>query len=160
MKFIKKHKMAIIAIFVTIIICILTYFTLKSMFIFGNGSDKYGNRLDGIENVEITDERINQLVNKIKADDTIDEASVSIKGRIINITLKSNNEKNTMDKIKEKADNILKEFSDEEIAFYDFQFFIKNEEANYIMIGYKNKIRENISWESDEIVSEEENEKE
>ena len=157
--FILKYRIILVLIII-VVFCSLIAVAAKQFLYPDDKRAVYGGRLDGIENVEITDERINQFVNKIKADDTIDEASVSIKGRIINITLKSNNEKNTMDKIKEKADNILKEFSDEEIAFYDFQFFIKNEEANYIMIGYKNKIRENISWESDEIVSEEENEKE
>ena len=64
MKFIKKHKMAIIVIFVTIIICILSYFALKTMFIFGNGS-KYGNRLDGIEEVLIINEQVQKLTNEM-----------------------------------------------------------------------------------------------
>ena len=56
--------------------------------------------------------------------------------------------------MKEKCNDILKEFSEEKIAFYDFEFFITNEDGNYKMIGYKNKKRKEISYVSDEIVKE------
>ena len=63
--------------------------------------------------------------------------------------------------MKERSKLILEKFSEEEIKFYDFQFFIKNEEANYNLIGYKNKKNEELSWSHDEIVSEvEDNEEE
>ena len=45
-------------------------------------------------------------------------------------------------------------FTEDEIKFYDFQFFIKNEDANYNLIGYKNKKNQEISWVNDVIVSE------
>ena len=56
--------------------------------------------------------------------------------------------------MKEKSKEIIEKFSKEEIEFYDFQFFIKNEDGNYNLMGYKNKKNENISWSSDEIISE------
>ena len=63
--------------------------------------------------------------------------------------------------MEEKGTEIIKKFSEEEIKFYDFQFFIKNEEANYNLMGYKNKKNDEISWVNDVIVSEvEDNEKE
>lgn len=114
----------------------------------------YGNRLDGIENVLITDTRKNEVIYFIKEDENITDASIVLQGKIINISIKSGNKKNTIDKMKEKGTEIIKKFSDEEIAFYDFQFFIKNEEANYNLMGYKNKKKDEISWVDDVIVSE------
>lgn len=119
----------------------------------------YGNRLDGIEKVTITDTRKNEVIDFIKEDEDIIDASIMLQGKIINISIKSGNKKNTIDKMQEKGTEIIKKFSKDEIAFYDFQFFIKNEEANYNLMGYKNKKNENISWVDDVIVSEvEENE--
>ena len=69
-------------------------------------------------------------------------------------TASNNNKDNTKDKMKEKCNDILKEFSEEKIAFYDFEFFITNEDGNYKMIGYKNKKSKEISYVSDEIVKE------
>lgn len=121
----------------------------------------YGNRLEGIEKVTITDTKKNEIIDFIKEDENITDSSIMFQGKIINISIKSGNKKNTIDKMKENATKIIEKFSKEEIAFYDFQFFIKNEEANYNLIGYKNKKKEDISWVDDVIVSEvEDNEKE
>ena len=114
----------------------------------------YGNRLDGIENVTITDDKVNEIVNFIKEDNSISDASLHIKGKITNIIIKVSKKENTIDKMKEKSKEIIERFSKEEIEFYDFQFFIKNEDGNYNLMGYKNKKNENISWSSDEIISE------
>ena len=92
MKFIKKHKMAIIAIFVTIIICILTYFTLKSMFIFGNGTNKYGNRLDGIEEVLITNEQVQKLTSEMNEIKDIKSIKYDLEGRLVYIIIEVSNE--------------------------------------------------------------------
>lgn len=121
----------------------------------------YGNRLEGIEKVTITDTKKNEVIDFIKEDENITDASIMIQGKIINISIKSSNKKNTIDKMKEKGTEIIGKFSKEEIVFYDFQFFIKNEEANYNLMGYKNKKKDEISWVDDVIVSEvEDNEKE
>ena len=114
----------------------------------------YGNRLDGIENVTITDDKVNEIVNFIKEDNSISDSSMHIKGKIVNIIIKVSKKENTIDKMKEKSKEIIERFSKEEIEFYDFQFFIKNEDGNYNLMGYKNKRNENISWSSDEIISE------
>ena len=114
----------------------------------------YGNRLDGIDNVLITDDKVNEVVNFIKEDNSISDASIHIKGKIINIIIKVSKKENTIDKMKEKSKDIIEKFSKDEIDFYDFQFFIKNEDGNYNLIGYKNKNNEGISWSSDEINSE------
>jgi hypothetical protein len=124
-----------------------------------NQKTVYGDRLDGIEEVTITDEKINEIVGIIKKEAGITDASINIQGKIVNINITASTEANTIDVMKTLSSSILSNFSDDEIAFYDFQFFIKNEDNNYNMIGYKNKKNLSITWSSDEIVSEvEENE--
>ena len=121
----------------------------------------YGNRLNGIEEVPITKEREKAVIDFIKEDENITDASIAIQGKIINIIIKVKHKKNSIEKMEEKGTEIIKKFSEEEIKFYDFQFFIKNEEANYNLMGYKNKKNDEISWVNDVIVSEvEDNEEE
>ena len=158
-KFIMKYR-------IQIVLCLLLLF-LSFIFItfykYINPEDKttkYGNRLDGIEKVPITSKKKEEIINFIKEDEKIEKVSIDIRGRIINISIIATDKENTIDKMKEKCNEIITKFTDEEIAFYDFQIFIKNEDANYNLIAYKNKKNKELSYSSDVIVREvEENEK-
>jgi len=159
-KFIVDNRIYIVLV-LFVLFCGFVFVTMKAYLDPEDELAVYGNRLEGIEKVIITDTKKNEVVDFIKEDENVTDASITIQGKIINISIKSGNKKNTIDKMKEKGIEIIKKFSDDEIAFYDFQFFIKNEEANYNLIGYKNKKKDDISWVDDVIVSEvEDNEKE
>lgn len=159
-KFILKNRIYIVLV-LFVIFCAFVFVTMKAYLDPVDELAVYGNRLDGIEDVQITDERKDEVNKYIKEDENVLSSSVSTQGKIVNISIKVESKDNTIDKMQEKGNLIIEKFSEEEIAFYDFQIFIKNEDANYNMIGYKNKKNENISWESDEIVSEvEDNEEE
>lgn len=158
--FIVKNRIYIVLILL-VLFCAFVFVTMKAYLDPVDELAVYGNRLNGIEDVEITETRKNEVVDFIKDDETITDASVSIQGKIINISIKVTTEENTIDKMEEKGKEVVKKFSEEEIKFYDFQFFIKNEDGNYNLMGYKNKKNEDISWVSDEINSEvDENEEE
>lgn len=159
-KFIVDNRIYIVLV-LFVLFCGFVFVTMKAYLDPEDELAVYGNRLEGIEKVTITDTKKNEVIDFIKEDENITDASIMIQGKIINISIKSGNKKNTIDKMKEKGIEIIKKFSKEEIAFYDFQFFIKNEEANYNLMGYKNKKKDEISWVDDVIVSEvEDNEKE
>ena len=159
-KFILKNRIYIVLVLV-ILFCGFVFFTMKAYMDPKDELEVYGNRLDGIESVIITDERKKEVADFVSEDEKISNVSVSTQGKIVNISINVKSKENTKDKMKEKGKLILEKFSEDEVKFYDFQFFIKNEDGNYNMIGYKNKKNEDISWVSDEIVSEvEDNEKE
>ena len=151
--FILKNRIYIVLVLFVLFFAFV-FVTMKAYLDPVDANAVYGNRLDGIENVTITDDKVNEIVNFIKEDNSISDASLHIKGKIINIIIKVSKKENTIDKMKEKSKEIIERFSKEEIEFYDFQFFIKNEDGNYNLMGYKNKKNENISWSSDEIISE------
>lgn len=159
-KFILNNRIYIVLI-LFVIFCIFGFVALKAYLDPVDEYAVYGDRLDGIEEVEITEEKKNEIIDFIKSDENITDVSINIKGKIINISIKATTEENTIDKMKDKSKEVVEKFKKEEIEFYDFQFFIKNEDANYNLIGYKNKKNENISWVHDEIISEvDENEEE
>lgn len=151
--FILKNRIYIVLVLLVLFFAFV-FVTMKAYLDPEDANAVYGNRLDGIENVTITDEKVNEVVNFIKEDNGVSDASLHIKGKIVNIIIKVSKKENTIDKMKEKSKEIIEKFSKEEIEFYDFQFFIKNEDGNYNLMGYKNKKNENISWSSDEIISE------
>lgn len=159
-KFIVNNRIYIVLV-LFIIFGAFVFVTMKAYLDPVDENAVYGNRLNGIEKVPITDTKKEEVINFIKEDESIENPTVSVTGKIVNISIKTTSKENTIDKMKEKSKLILEKFSEEEIKFYDFQFFIKNEEANYNLLGYKNKKNEELSWSHDEIVSEvEDNEEE
>lgn len=157
--FLSSHKLYILII-VLLVICILAFFAMKSFLYPDDANTVYGDRLDGIEEVTISNDRKTEISDKIKENEGITSVTISTKGKIVNIHIIATTAANAVEVMQELSTTALENFSEKEIAFYDFQFFIKNEDANYDLIGYKNKNSETISWNSDAIVSEvEENEK-
>ena len=151
--FIVDNRIYIVLI-LFVIFCGFVFVTMKAYLDPEDEYAVYGNRLEGIEKVQITDKKEKEVIDFIKEDENVTDASISIQGKIINIIIKLKDKKNTVEKMEEKGAEIIKKFSEEEVKFYDFQFFIKNEEANYNLMGYKNKKNDEISWVNDVIVSE------
>ncbi len=158
--FIYKYRILILLV-ILLALGIFGFIFVKNYLYPDDEKTVYGSRLDGIEEVVITESKKKEVIDFIKENEFITNVTFDIQGKIINIYITSTSEENTSDKLKELSTLALEKFSDKEIAFYDFQFFIKNEESNYNMIGYKNKKSTLISWSVDEIVSSEvENEEE
>lgn len=159
-QFISKYKIYFL-ILLAIIVLEFAFIKVKDFLYPDDKNTVYGARLNGIDEVTITDNEQKDLISKLKENKDISSASIHIQGKIINIIVIATTKENTVELMEEVSNNFIKEFSSKELAFYDFQFFVKNEDANYNLIGYKNKNSEIIIWNSDEIVSEvKENEEE
>ena len=156
--FIYKYRIVIALVFL-LIIGVFGFITVKQYLYPDDKLTVYGNRLDDIDKVKITDEKKNEIIKMIKEKAGIKDAKIDIQGKIINVSITASEKENTKEEMQKLCTEILLKFSSEEIKFYDFQFFIKNEDLNYNMIGYKNKISEEISYSDDVIVSEVEDEK-
>ena len=156
--FIYKYRIVIALVFL-LIIGVFGFITVKQYLYPDDKLTVYGNRLDGIDKVKITDEKKNEIIKMIKEKAGIKDAKIDIQGKIINVSITASEKENTKEEMQKLCTEILLKFSSEEIKFYDFQFFIKNEDLNYNMIGYKNKISEEISYSDDVIGSEVEDEK-
>ena len=148
MKFIKKHKIEFIALFTIIIICTLGYFAVKPLL--GNDSNKYGNRLDGIENVKITDEQVKKLTSEMEENKDVKSIKYDLQGRLIYIILEVSNE-TAVDVSKGYANKILNYFDDEQKTYYDMQVIIKSDSEEsevYPIIGAKHKTSTSFIWDN------------
>ena len=145
MSFIRKNKFVIIAIGVFLILVILA-FQVVNMFFPEEGKALYGNRLDGIEEVEITDSKKEQIENSLKEDAITKEASVSVAGKIIEVIVTVQDD-TTKDAAKALTTRVIDSLEDDEKAFYDIQIFIKKDTdaSDFPIIGYKHHAKDTFS---------------
>ena len=112
---------------------------LLKYFYFGNGGSKYGDRLDGIEAVAITDDKKNSVVEDIKQRKNVKDAKIEVSGKIVYIRI------------------AFEAGADEEKAFYDIHFTLvseKNEASDgFTIMGSKNVNGTNLIWNNNNPVS-------
>lgn len=141
-----KHKGVSILALLVILLVLITFLMFFSMF-FGGSSNKYGKRLDGIKEVTITKDRLDSLSSTIDENEIVKSNEIRIQGKIvyINITFK---EETKIDDGKKVAEKALEDFSEKELAFYDFSFFLveDKEKEGFVVTGNKHPSKDNIGW--------------
>lgn len=142
---ISRHKILSIICILAFIIVIMMIYIFCSIFV--GGSDKYGNRLEGIKEVEISKSKLSELKGKIEDNGEVDSAKVRIEGKIIYIDIKFTNE-TSKDKAKELANKVLDEFDKDEKNFYDFEFILtqNDTEKGFKLTGTKGPKTKEISF--------------
>lgn len=147
-KFYKEHRIFIILMSIVLVCAILIVTVLIQCFYVG-GKDKYGHRLDGIENYEISESRQSDFENNIANNDKIKSVDLMITGKIIYLTFQFE-ESTDLETAKELANVSLKEFSDEEKDFYDIMITMKKNSSDkiegFLISGAKNAKRPTIVW--------------
>ncbi len=154
MKMIKKHKFTIFVIFIYIVIVIFG-FILKELFFSNSGKPMYGNRLDGMDKVEIKEEVYSKLVSELKEDKNVKEISHYLNGKIINVIIEVVDSLSIND-AKKVGTKVLTSFSEAELSYYDVQIFVKKNDVlqnNFPIIGYKQNNKKNLVWTKDRAVS-------
>lgn len=143
---IKRHKVLFIFCIVVLVALIILLVVFLQMTI--NTSGRYGNRLDGIEEVEISKDTLTDISTSLEEKEEVSKAKLRIQGKIIYVDI-TFNKGTTKDKGKEIASSTVSEFSDDEQDFYDFSFVLNEdseEENAWSSIGSKNSKDADISW--------------
>ncbi len=146
---IQKHKRLAIAIGISLVL-LLIIFIFFMMLLIGGSSNKYGNRLDGIEEVEISNDELDTIAIEMKEKEGVKDASVRIQGKIINVILTFNSDIDSA-KAKEVATSALESFSEEQLDFYNVQYFLTREskgeeDTPYVVTGNKHPSLDEIGW--------------
>ena len=146
-KELKENKYTVFVFFAFLILFILGW-VLFGLFMPKTGTPVYGDRLKGIEKVQLTDEASKKMVEALKKLDYVTDASVDEKGATINVIV-TVKEKTEVKKAKEAGDTVLKCLTDDQKSFYDVQLFVKNEKekiSGYPFIGYKNSTAKGFTY--------------
>lgn len=147
--FIKRKKYILLIGFSLLILLIIMFFAVKDLF-FTTGKDNYGDRLDGIENYPINDDKQSDVINTLKENDIVNSVSIDIKGRIINIIIDVNDGVSVND-AKALSLKALEKFSSDELGYYDVQFYLtesanESEDNKFPIMGSKSAKSDVVSW--------------
>ena len=148
-KFIKNNKLTVIT-FIICVIFVIIVFAVKLTFFPDEAKAIYGDRLDGIEEVEITSKQQDNIISKLEEKAEVKKAEVDIKGRIIN-TIITVNDDVEVNSAKALTTTITDTLEEDQRSYYDIQVFIKkdNDDAKYPIIGYKHQDKDSFSWSKD-----------
>lgn len=149
MKFIKNHKFEFIILTIALIVIIVFGVFFIKMW-FEENEDVYGDRLKGIEKVELSDGYIKDIFELIKKDRTyVENVSYSLEGKLLSFIVEVTNGTD-VELSKTLVTSITDNLKEEELAFYDIQVYIKEkeekEDSRYPIIGYKHKTSEVFVW--------------
>ena len=109
----------------------------------------YGNRLDGIEKVEMTAKKKKAIVENVKNTGLADSVKAYTQGKIINVEIKLKNDV-SRDDSKNLVNYVMEKLTDEEKKFYDVQVFInKDNDEAFPIIGYRHHSKDTFSWTQD-----------
>lgn len=159
-KFLKEHRIFTMLMAIVIVCFVLIMTVLINVFGgFGNEANKYGNRLEGIDQIEITEKKQSDFENNITNNEKIKSVDILVQGKIVYITMIV--ESGVMlEEAKGIALKSLDEFSEEEKEFYDFGFTLKqpatDNSEGYIIEGAKNKNSTKLIWNNNRVVEQEE----
>jgi hypothetical protein len=123
MGYIKKHKLSAFIIFVYIVLVVFAYFIYK-LFIGSSGKAVYGNRLDGIEDVPITEEQKDSLYESISSlDYVLNVTRPYVNGKIFKVivTVKDTASVPEGQNIATLTESVL---TPEQKAFYDSEVYV------------------------------------
>lgn len=139
MTFIRKHKFVIVlsAIFIVVL---FTVIIILIPVLSEDENDKYGNRIAGIENVRISDSRVDNIKGKILDNENINKIIFKLDGKLIKFFIEVKKDTNELT-IENMLNIIIDNFTEAERKYYDFEVFITCEEKQvlYPMIAYKHR---------------------
>lgn len=143
MKKMKVLKIITLSLISVLVLIIAGALIVMGVFLPKTSGDVYGNRLDGIENVPITDELKTNITQAIAATEKTDSSKVTLNGKILKITINVKEEV-TLEDSKKIYDSFKEKFPENIKAFYDIEVIIINK--NYSVFGYLKVGRTNLVW--------------
>ncbi|HIR59178.1 MAG TPA: hypothetical protein IAB38_03925 [Candidatus Onthousia excrementipullorum] len=147
--FIKNNKVTVVAFIICVIFVVLV-FAIKLTFFPNEGTAIYGDRLDGIEKVEITDKQQKDIIKSLEDKDEVKSADTDIKGRTLNVLITVNDDVE-LDPAKALTSSVIDNLKKDQTSFYDIQVFISkdNDDTRFPIIGYKHQDKDEFSWTKD-----------
>ena len=144
-KYLRNHLKLIIVLAIFVVIVLGAFIAYNMIFV--NTSTKYGSRLDGIENVRISDNTKNDIKKNIETLEITNSITIRLSGKTINVItiVKDDTE---VGKAKEISGKITEKLSEEQKKYYDIQVLIskKNDDSKFPIIGYKHHTKDYYSW--------------
>lgn len=141
----KDNKLITMLIILLILFMILGIVAIKVLIFPNYKVDKYGDRLNGMENVLIDDSRFNEVIGSVEVLEGLEIKNTKLTGKIVNIFINVSGDI-SISEVKDFSNKLVLSFNENELKYYDFQVFLTGEGDNYPSIGYKNKKSAELFW--------------
>lgn len=147
-------------LFIIVLVCILIMLGVMLKYFFGSSKSSYGDRLNGIKEVEVTDNMKNDFVSQMNEDELIENTTLKTRGRIIYITFTFKDGVSLVE-AQSKALASLEKFEEKYLDYYDFNYTLKasatEDSEGFLIMGAKNVNGSGLVWNNNtEVVKEEE----
>ncbi len=153
------NNRVLFVLFIIIFICLCIILGVFINYFFGTSKSNYGDRLDGINEVQVTDENKNSFLTTMKNDELIHDATIKTSGKIIYISL-TFNEGVSLVEAQSKALASLMAFEQNIQDFYDFHYTLKEDATEnsdgFLIMGAKNVNGSGLVWNNNTEVKTEE----
>lgn len=152
MKKIKKlwlENRILFVLFIITLICACIILGVILKYFFGATKSSYGERLDGIETVLVSDTMKSDFIQSLTSDEQITNVAINVKGKIIYIYL-TFKEGTSLVEAQSKALASLQSFEEPYLNFYDFHFTIKSnateDNEGFLLMGARNVNGSGLVW--------------
>lgn len=148
-KFYREHRVFTILMAIILVCIVIISTILIQCFYVGKGTDKYGDRLEAIEEHQISDSKISDYKVNLSNNAKVKTVDLSIEGRIvyIKVTYETNCSLEEAESIAAKS---LEGFTEDEQGFYDFNLTLEKAATNtsdgFLISGAHNKNGSGVSW--------------
>ena len=142
-KFYKENRVFVILMGIALVCIAIIIGLLASYVLSSNGGEKYGNRLDGISDVEIKDEFKDEMESKILEKEKVEDTKINF-----NIKFQKDT---SVTEAQSVATSCMEFFEEDYLNYYDIQFFLTKSEyeestSTFPMLGYRKAQAANITW--------------
>lgn len=139
----------LLVLFIIVVICCFVMLGVCVSYFFGSSKSSYGDRLEGIETVQITDDIKNNFLDTMKKDELVSDVSFKAVGKVVYITL-SFKENVSLVEAQSKALASLMNFEEKYLEFYDFNYTLKSNATEtsegFLIMGAKNVNGSGLVW--------------
>lgn len=139
-----QENKVLLVLAIVLVICVAVLVVVSITYFYGTSDSVYGSRLDITEKVPMTNETLTKVKEKLEENDKVDSTRVTVKGRIVYISIKFIDDVKMAD-AKKIAESSLELFSEDELSVYDLQYtiasIITKEDKNnktYTLMGSRN----------------------
>ncbi len=155
-KFYRDHRIFTILMAVILVCVVIITTILIQCFYIGKGKDKYGDRLDGIEDHQISESKISDYKVNLANNEKVKAVNLTIEGKIIYIKV-TYEENCSLEEAKSIAAKSLESFTEDEQGFYDFNIDLEKKATStsdgFFVEGAHNSNGTGMVWDNNREVT-------
>ena len=154
-----RNNKVLILLGVILLGCVVAIVCVTLSFFLGKDRSIYGNRLDDIENIKITDNFQKEYLAKLKENEMVSDAKIDVRGKVIYIIITFAGDTTLLD-AESKAALSLQDFEEEVLNHYDIMFTLKcdatDNSEGFTILGARNATGSGLNWNNNTPVESEE----